>query len=247
MVKEGSSKTVHGGLGRRVEPVYVPSGGGEGDLVIYAGDLVVTAADEEHTLWGQLELRVSPRSAFAAHFAGDAAALHFLVLPEPNPTVAIPSGASLDPPPGPSLPEQPDGASWVDTTIPLTRLAAGSMIDVDRYVLHVRGVLRAHLPSVAVDDGTQPQLAFSLPGWNLILATVDQPGEDDGFNFMVEATRSWAPATANDVERLQWRLFILLSLLAGSQVGVGPMCGLDHSGRVTWVGVAPPWRTGWLW
>jgi hypothetical protein len=73
-----------------------------------------------------------------------------------------------------------------------------------------------------------------------VLAAVDQPLGDEDFQFVIEAVPISAPAAASNIGRLRWRLFILLSLLAGREVGVGPVRGVGADGRVVWAEWGPP-------
>jgi hypothetical protein len=131
---------------RRLEPVYGPPGA-DGEIIVYAGDLLVATEQEEHTVPGQLELRLAPRSTFTAHVAGDLARLSFLMRPN-QPDVSLPPDAHLDPPTESGFPERLDGTSWVDRSILLNRLAAGDFGDAERFVLHVSGAMSALLPTV---------------------------------------------------------------------------------------------------
>jgi hypothetical protein len=51
-----------------IDPVYRPSG--DGTIVVYAGDLLLTIDADEHVVPGNLELRLGDRAEFSAHVAG---------------------------------------------------------------------------------------------------------------------------------------------------------------------------------
>jgi hypothetical protein len=53
----------------RVEPIYRPQGEA-GEIIVYVGDVAVSAGLEERLVRGQLELRLFPRAGFMVHFAG---------------------------------------------------------------------------------------------------------------------------------------------------------------------------------
>jgi hypothetical protein len=125
---------------RHIHPVYRPSGAGP--IIVYAGDLLLSEDGVERVTTGDLELRLSPKPEFFAHVAGSEP---WLIMSGLNPekfTVALPPGASIEPPTDSALAAEPEEASsWADFTIPITRLAAGDVKLAERLILHVSGPL----------------------------------------------------------------------------------------------------------
>jgi hypothetical protein len=96
-------------------------------------------------------------------------------------------------------------------------------------------------PPVQLDGGgRQPQLDFALAGWNLVLVPGDPTPDCRDFAALVQATPTSLPISVGAVERLHRWLFIILSFLANREVGIGPVCGVDQSGDVTWAEWTPP-------
>ena len=101
---------------RRPAPLYHPDE--DGVIVVYVGELEIKA-DKDHlaTVTGQLELRLSPRTSFRAHFAGpysEFGPASWLAAGGRDRTVTIPEGAALTPPAEPLSMERPDDRAWVD-------------------------------------------------------------------------------------------------------------------------------------
>jgi hypothetical protein len=84
-----------------------------------------------------------------------------------------------------------------------------------------------------IEGGYQCQLEFRLAGWDLVIAPVDDRGGEHDFTFVVEAAPASSP-TGAAVDELTRRLHVLLSFIAGREVGVGPVCGLTEAGEVIW-------------
>jgi len=226
----------------RVEAMYRPAGE-RGEIVVYAGDLAVTVGDlKPRPVRGQLELRLSGAPRFFARFVGPHSQLDFL---DPwsgvERSVAVPHTAPLTPPTESVLPEDPGDISWVDDRITMNELEAGVATVAKRFVFHISGALQSSsFPNVEVlGGGRQPQLRFGLSGWDLVIAQVDGRGGENGFGFVVEG-RPEFPISSADVDKLRRRLFILLSFMAGREVGVGPVCGLDDDGDLIWAKWAVP-------
>jgi hypothetical protein len=231
----GSEASVSG----RVEPTYRPSRE-HGEIVVYAGNLDVKVDDETRTVKGQLELRLGA-GPLVARFAGAASEdLHFVAAHEATASVSVPAGAPLVPSPATILRERREDTFWIEARIAVrSELAAGEAARAQRFIFHISGALEAWLPPVEVDGRQQAQLEFRLPDWRLVIAAVaDRRGERD-FKFVVEATPA-SPPSAADVDRLTRRLFILLSLVASREVGVGPVCGLTNAGEVVWASWGSP-------
>jgi hypothetical protein len=238
---------------RDINPVYRPSE--DGTIVVYAGDLQLAIGPDEHVLPGNLELRLSPRPEFSAHVAGSDPWLLMHAWESQRMTVALPAGAALDAPTGRVPTARPeDTAPWADVPIWINRMTTGELRLVERLLLHVSGPLsRWPLPSRETGDGeqAQPQLYWSLSGWDLRLAEAGGPKALDDFSFVIEATPHNLPLDRDATERLCSHVFLLLSLIAGQEIGVAPVVGMDPAGQVVWADWgAPRIRTGqsaWRW
>jgi hypothetical protein len=226
---------------RHIHPIYQLAD--DGTIVIYAGDLVLSRDGvEQRVITGNLELRLSPRPEFFAHVAGSEPWLINSWLGTETLMVALPPGASLEPAAGSALTTEPDDASsWADFPIPISRLAAGDVRLAERLILHVSGPLTdQQLPVCQTDGGQQGQLSLVLPGWDLRLAAAGRPDAVEDFSFAVEAVPYRDPLDEDTAVRLCRRVFVLLSLVAGQEIGVGPVVGLDAAGRVVWADWAAP-------
>jgi hypothetical protein len=168
-------------------------------------------------------------------------------------TVTLPPGASLEPPAASAIPAPPDDvSSWADFPIPVKHLTAGDMKLAERLILHVSGPLtNLPLPVCQTDAGQQGQLSLVLPGWDLRLAAAGKPDAFEDFSFVVDAVPRKRVRDEDTARRLRRQLFVLLSLVAGQEIGVGPLVGLDAGGRVVWTEWdAPrfsPGRSPWRW
>jgi hypothetical protein len=117
--------------------------------------------------------------------------------------------------------------------------------------LHIHGLFPDFaLPEQQTSQGSQGQLPFILPGWGLRLARAAGPRSENDFSFVVEAIPDTTPVSLDDIKLMIRRVFMLLSFIAGTEVGVGPRAGLDGTGQVAWAwwgpgraGQRPPaWR-----
>jgi hypothetical protein len=133
-------------------------------------------------------------------------------------------------------------------------MTTGELRLAERLVLHVTGPLsRWPLPSreTGSNEQAQPQLCWSLSGWDLRLAEAGGTKDVDGFSFVVEAIPRDLPLGLDATERLVDQVFLLLSLIAGQEIGVGPVVGVDAAGRVVWADwYAPrfrPEQSAWRW
>lgn len=199
----------------RIEPTYRPSGE-QRQIVLYAGDLDVKLGDQTRRVKGQLELRLAA-GPLVARFAGPPSdALQFAGAHEATASVSVPVGASLVPPLTTMLPKVGSDMDWIEARIPIrSELSAGELAHVRRFIFHISGALKASsFPRTEVlGGGSQQQLRFRLPGWDLVIAPVDDPAGERDFAVVVDA-RPVTPATGVEVEmsidRLISRLFILL-------------------------------------
>jgi len=238
---------------RNIDPVYRPSD--DGAIVVYAGDLQLAIGADKHVLPGNLELRLSPRPEFSAHVASSAPYLVAHAWDSHRMTIALPAGAALDPPTDRVPTARPEGAvPWANVSIPITRMTTGELRLAERLLLHVSGPLsRWPLPSRETGSSEQAQskLRWSLSGWDLRLAEASGPKAVDDFSFVVEATPHDVPLDLDATERLVDQVSLLLSLIAGQEIGTGPVVGVDAAGRVVWVDwYAPrfrPEQSAWRW
>jgi hypothetical protein len=238
---------------RNIDPVYRPSD--DGAIVVYAGDLQLAIGADKHVLPGNLELRLSPRPEFSAHVASSAPYLVAHAWDSHRMTIALPAGAALDLPTDRVPTARPEGAvPWANVSIPITRMTTGELRLAERLLLHVSGPLsRWPLPSRETGSSEQAQskLRWSLSGWDLRLAEASGPKAVDDFSFVVEATPHDVPLDLDATERLVDQVFLLLSLIAGQEIGTGPVVGVDAAGRVVWADwYAPrfrPEQSAWRW
>lgn len=235
---------------RPIEPIYRPSG--DGAIVVYAGHLLLDMGHDQHVVRGNLTLRLSPRPEFAAQIISSDWLAH--VLGSPPSTVELPPGAMLDPPSnlGPAAPVE-GAASEAYVSTPINRVTAGELRLAERLLLHVSGPLGSFQPSREAGSGepTSPELPWSLSGWQLCLAEAGGPTAVDDFSYVVEAIPPDLPLDPDATERLCSQLLLLLSLVAGQEIGVAPVVGVDADGRVVWVDWgAPrirPEQSAWRW
>jgi len=170
-------------------------------------------------------------------------------------TVALPAGVALDPPTDRVPTARPEGAvPWADVPILITRMTTGELRLAERLLLHVSGPLsRWPLPSreTRSNEQAQSQLRWSLSGWDLRLAEAGGPEAVDDFSFVVEAIPRDLPLGLDAAERLGSQVFLLLSLIAGQEIGTGPVVGVDAAGRVVWadwyVPRFRPEQPAWRW
>lgn len=131
------------------------------------------------------------------------------------------------------------------TTIPVDSVVGGQLEAADHLLIGCSTYALPHLPVIEVANGFQPQQAFSLPGWNLTLALAQS-------ELVVKAVpTSGDQMTEEKVDRLNLRLFNLLSFLFSREAGIGPIAGLDSSGAIVWAGFSSsrrrPGRPGFKW
>lgn len=240
---------------RRIKPVYAPLA--DGDILLYAGDLVVSAEDgSTRTVPGDINLRLQERTKVWASFAGDDPWLLGTFPDTDKLEVTLPPGAPLDPPQGSAVLVRPEQAKGWITGIPrINHLAVGDIGLAERLVIHVTGSLGVSLqwPEVETDEGGQDQLSLTLPGWTLRMAAMEQEDETP-FSYVIEAIpSSAAPTTEEQLHELTGRVFTLLSFARGTAIGIFPAVGLDAAGSVVRAEWAAP-RVGstysrqrWCW
>lgn len=228
----------------RIEPIYRPNGD-DGAIILYSGKLAVEAGGTSGEVVGQLELRLFPGASFCARFAGPPSKVSpHLGIDLRASVTSVPSGSPLTPPGKSSLPSQPSRtSSWVEADIPLSNLDAGDLSAAVRFLIHLSQSFQRpefRVLTQLADGSRQGQVAFRLPGWNLVLAAVDDPSGDEDFGAVIEATPSRLPVDAASIERLQHCLFFVLSMVSSREVGIGPTCGLDPDGQVVWADWGSP-------
>lgn len=225
-------------LARRVEPIYGPPLEG-GEILLYAGDLEVRNGEHIGTLHGQVELRLFPTSDLKAHVAGSGVDLFRLTAGASDAQATrVPADADLDPPRASTLPErQPQDSQWAESWIDAQGLTGGELDSAERLLIHYTGALDPLFRRlVEVEEGgSQGQISFELPGWSLVLAPIPKDDRlEGGFAGAIEATPTEGRLDRAQVDRLGYRLFAILSLIATREVAIGPVCGLDSSDRVVW-------------
>ncbi|TMR04353.1 hypothetical protein ETD83_08315 [Actinomadura soli] len=208
--------------------------------MVYRGALsIVGKAGEIYATHGGITLSVVDREPQLQWFdegQGLSASLHIE-------RIDIPSGGSLAPQELLFLrrkpPSSPSFRSLSGETF------AGDLGAAERFIIHITGTrLKAQLPTVETQDGIQGQVTFALPGWTLRLVA-----DAEAYAFVIEATPDSLPITIKEVERLEWQLFLLLSLLRGREAGLAATAGIHDLGHVVWARWAKPRRgTGqWQW
>ena len=222
---------------RRIAPLYRPQT--DGVFLLYAGPLVVDPGPNQHVLDGQVEFRLFPKSTLTARFSGPLREYHHVSAGgslEAEPPLALADSADLTPPAEPKLRGRPPKTSWTSATNWSLPKTVGRLRKAKRFVVHISGPLQIRFPLVVPvrEGGDQPQVAFQLPGWNLVLAP-HQDERDDDFTAVIKATSVKSHPSEGDVAQLAERLFVLLSLMANREIGIGPICGLSRVGRIVWV------------
>jgi hypothetical protein len=218
---------------RRPAPLYRPDD--DGLIVVYVGELQITA-DEDHlaTVTGQLELRLSPRTSFRAHFAGplsEFGPVSRLGSGGRDRTVTIPDGAALTPPAEPLAMERPDERSWVEDDIWVSGITAGELSRAERFLFHFSS---GFPPKFRGRGHGSEHINFVLPGWNLVVAPRGTEAADErDFGGVVQAVPDEEPSI-EDIQTLTDRLYVLLSFVAGREIGIAPTCGVDAEDDVVW-------------
>ena len=223
----------------RPAPLYHPDK--DGVIVVYVGELEIKA-DNDYlaTVTGQLELSLSPRTSFRAHFAGPLSEFgpaSWLAAGGRDRTVTIPEGAALTPPAELLSMERPDDRAWVDDHVSAAGVRAGELSQAKRFLFHFSSGFEAKFRVQA--DGAE-RISFALPGWNAVVGpTAREPANERDFGGVVQATPDEEPSIG-DIERLRDRLYVLLSFVAGREIGIAPICGLDAEGVVVWADWGAP-------
>jgi hypothetical protein len=224
------AEDVSGNLG----PLYHPDR--DGLIVLYTGELEIRAdGDLLATVTGQLELRLVPRTSFRAHFAGsdpEFARASWLAAGGRERTVTIPEGAPLIPPAAAlSMQRGDDDRGWVDDEVLPPGVTAGEISKAERFLFHFSSGFR---PEFRIRAEQSEGIDIALPGWKLtVIPTGKESADERDFGGVVEALPDREPSTA-DIEKLRDRLYVLLSFVAGREIGLAPVCGLNSSDGVVW-------------
>jgi hypothetical protein len=90
-----------------------------------------------------------------------------------------------------------------------------------------------------------------LLGWDLRLAEASGPRAVGDFSYVVDAIPHDLPLHPDAIERLCNQVFLLLGLIAGQEIGVAPVVGVDAAGRVVWADWGAPGfrpeQSAWRW
>jgi hypothetical protein len=219
----------------RIEPVYRLTRSQE-KILLFGGDIEVSGDGATQLIPGQIELHLYPSPNLVLHFAGRPRRFHLLHFfgEEDRHSFAIPAGSSLAPPPISVLPSDEGSGSWTDLPIQIGNLSGGSLTKAEHLLFHIAGTLEISPRSVPVRGGRQAQLDFELPGWKATLAPTEESSEKPGFSAVVRATPTSPGIEPQSIERLYRQLFLMLGFVAGREVGIGPVCGLDAAGHIRW-------------
>jgi hypothetical protein len=199
----------------RSTPVYRAV---SGRVLMYQGLANVTVEGVDRSTDCEIRLDVG-RGRLSVHLASDEVWLTSLIAETEELPVTIPEGSSLD------LADDPidtiDRRQWSWDTF-LNRKQAGDLTAATGFVIHVRG----NIPSL------RRPVDFSLPGWRLRL--VELSPSDDAYSHIVNAVPTAGEAAAYSFEGLRKQLHAVLGLVAGQQVAIGAVAGLDGDGRIRW-------------
>lgn len=234
---------------RYIRPIYQPTD--DGRVVVYSGELLLTGNDETIAqASGNLELRFTPRTSFRLTAVGSTHDLWDVVSGEGIKEISL-AGGSLEPPASPVQTDEGDHELSFSRAVNHHR--DGEIIKAERFILHIIGPLvdEARLPRVETTRGSQKQLSFTLPGWQICLACCAGKEADNNFSFVIEARPDALACTEDDITTLRRRIVPLLNLVAGRDIGVGPTVGLDPQNQVCWVEwgapIYQPWATASRW
>jgi hypothetical protein len=227
-------------------PVYLPHR--QSHFRVYRGELSVSHAGSTRRFIGSLEFRLGDRPGlYMQVYPGDSWLEGALASGEAEVT---PLDTSLNP----SMPtwhvNDPVLLPWEGTQHRIGNLTAGELAKAKRFVIHASTPLAGQpFPLASDDDAAERELRLNLPGWRLRLTDPDECRYGMDFPFYIEAVPDAWPVTEEAIERLQWRLFVMLSFAAGTEAGLPLVAGVDDAGDVVWGDWSTP-RTGsgqWRW
>lgn len=214
-----------------IDPIYRPRGA-KGEIPLFDGKLNLKTADGK---WSsadvQVELELLPATRLTARVFGPARVSAYFNEPDALELEAS-DGTDLTPPAGP-VKSSSENEPFHEFRLNRTRL--GELQNADTFIFHVCGALEIWAPSVAVDTGSQQQLKFDLPGWELVMAPAAPTSDSGDFAAVIQARPASSSVSEKNLKSLHRWLFILLSFVADREVGIGPVCGLDKAGAIVWV------------
>ena len=145
-------------------------------------------------------------------------------------TVALVEPLNLAPPSASTSPQQGTSGGWAEGDFPLDSQSHGDPASAIYFVVHIASPLQ-RLPFVKVASGGVEGAQFRIAGWSVRLTTTSDT-QDREFTHVARCRHESGSPGVDDVERLRWRLHMLLGFVAGHEVNVGPVAGLDANGAV---------------
>ena len=211
----------------------------DGRCLLHSGPVIIANENGSVTLPGVVAFDGAPRYKLQAEVAARFADVSSIVGSFDSVAATFPD----DTMPSAELHELPDldpddGSVWTES-VWLNRFVVGSAHRVHSLVIHLVGSIRIIQPPIEVDDGSfQVQVAFSLPGWELTLALLDSGIATD--QMVVRATSTGGAPDEGSIDVLLRRLFLILSFVAGTEIGSAIVCGLDADEQLVWLHAAVP-------
>jgi hypothetical protein len=212
-----------------IHPLYRPHGT-NGEISLFDGELDLKTPDGKWSTQVQVELELLPETRLMARVFGSARLPAFFNEPD-DLELEAPDGTSLAPPGA----DNPRSKSESHQEFRLRQVRLGKLQAAESFLFHVCGALEVWADPVPVDSGSQKQLKFDLPGWELVMVPGEPTPDSRDFAAVILATPVSSAVSEEDLDRLHRWLFILLSFVADREVGIGPVCGLDKAGAVVWV------------
>jgi hypothetical protein len=214
-------------------PIYRPGGAGE-SILLYGGEILLQVDGVSRRCYGEVKLEDGPKGPLIAHVAGNDGWMASGWFSDHFPPVELPPDASLNPPAESAMPTKPEHGSWVDWPIHINHLEHGDIARSERFLIHMSGDL-GRLPVHGGEDEDIGAIVFELPGWRVRLRVLGESVSSPGFSHIADCVAMGATRTPEEVHLLRTRLFTVLSLIAGSEVGLGPVAGVDSEQNVCWV------------
>ena len=185
---------------------------------MYQGLANVTVEGEDRLTDCEIRLDVGG-GGISMHLASDEVWVTSVIVDRQQLPVTIPEGSSLDVADDPI--DTIDRRRWSWDTF-LNRKQTGDLKAATGFVIHVKG----NIPSL------RRPVDFGLPGWQLRL--VELSPADDAYSHIINAVPTAGEVGADSIEGLRKQLHAVLGLLAGQQVAIGAVAGLDCDGRIRW-------------
>ncbi len=212
-----------------IHPLYRPRGI-NGEIPLFDGELDLKTPDGK---WSsaevQVELALLPATRLTARVFGPPSVSAYFNEPDDLELEASDSTDLAPPSPGNSRSE-----NEAHQEFRLGQVRLGKLQAAETFLFHVCGALEVWADPAPVDTGSQKQLKFDLPGWELVMAPAEPTPDSGDFAAVILASPVSSVVSVEDLERLHRWLFILLSFVADREVGIGPVCGLDKTGAVVW-------------